>query len=537
MALTLHLQGSSTPLRLTQEHYLASGGEADLYKKRGVVYKVYHTPRSTAFASKLQWLKAHPIPNAAAIQDVLVSNADETLGYAMAYTKGCTLGQMFPTPWQQRNRWSDTNTEKVLRRMMETMACAHGLGCILVDGNEGNWLVDRDQPIAIDTDSWQIPGHKANAILPSIQDPTRHGFDAGSDWFSFAIVSFMLWTGMHPYKGMHPNYGKNALTERMKDGVSVLNSTVKVPAAMRDVARIPVGLRDWYASVFAHQTREAPPANWKASLASSVPSGKRSPTPPQGLTIIPLGVDIPTMVRTIDNRWGVDDQGYVRAWANPNANLGHADHAKGPFLRGVFLPKSAYLQDAWVANGRVFNRISESTHGLVEMQSFGQVKPEQWAVKTPWPCITQACQWFESSYVQTLMGSTFVHYIDKDAGIHMIRTPWLDGMRVHALVSTDLDNHWAVYAPRNGGNDYILVHFDRVGHVLYQETTDSTHCSGVALINGIGVVCTPNQWFIAKDTSRKQWSPGTASTYVLGSDDGLRVVSEINGKLVQLKPT
>jgi hypothetical protein len=189
-----------------------------------------------------------------------------------------------------------------------------------------------------------------------------------------------------------------------------------------------------------------------------------------------------------------------------------------------------------VANGRVFNRISESTHGLVEMQSFGQVKPEQWAVKTPWPCITQACQWFESSYVQTLMGSTFVHYIDKDAGIHMIRTPWLDGMRVHALVSTDLDNHWAVYAPRNGGNDYTLVHFDRAGHVLYQETTDSTHCSGVALINGIGVVCTPNQWFIAKGTSRKQWSPGTASTYVLGSDDGLRVVSEINGKLVQLKP-
>ena len=536
MTATVHIQGTSSTLRLSQQHYLASGGEADLYKKGNTVYKVYHSPRSAGFAEKLLWLKQHALPNVADVRDILVNNSGETLGYAMPYTPGCTLGQMFPTPWQQRNRWTDINTETVLRRMIETMTSAHAAGCILVDGNEGNWLVDRDKPIAIDTDSWQIPGHKANAILPSIQDPTRNVFDTGSDWFSFAVVSFMLWTGMHPYKGMHPKYGKNALADRMRDGVSVLDSNVNVPAAMRDSARIPVGLRDWYKAIFTHQHRESPTTNWKTFASKSVSSTRNKKGTLQGLTVIPLGVDIPSIVRTIDNRWSVDDTGYVRAWANPQAILGHADHAKGPWLRGVSLPKSAYLQDAWVANGRVFNRIAESTHGLVEMQSFGQNKPDQWAVKVPWPCITQACQWFESSYVQTLMGSTFVHYVDKDTGLYMVRTPWLDGMHVHTLVSTDRDNHWAVYAPRSGGNDYTFVHFDSSGKVLYQETTDNTHCSGVALANGIGVVCASNQWFIVKGNARKQWSPGIETHYVLGTDDGVRVVSEMDGQLVQLKP-
>lgn len=529
----VRIAGTSTSLKLGQQNYLASGGEADLYKKGATVYKIYHSARPAHFASKLEWLKAHPMPSVAGVQDVLTNNQGETVGYAMPYTQGCTLGQMFPTPWQQRHRWTPLNTENVLRRMMDIISNAHVNGCVLVDSNEGNWLVQQDAPVAIDADSWQIPGHHANAILPSIQDPKQKHFDEKTDWFSFAIVSFMLWTGMHPYKGMHPKYGKLALADRMRDGVSVFDSQVKVPGAMRDLRTIPAGLSNWYEEVFSHSERGAPPSNWTKTMVA--PSPTATPTGHlQGIEIRPLGISMPAIVRSLNQRWAIDASGKVIAWENPNVVLGHADHAKGPWFNGKSLPKSAYLQNTWVANGRVFNRNSESSHGLVEMQSFGLLGDEKWAVKTPWPCITQACHWFETSYAQTLLGATFIYYVDKQAGIHSIRTPWLNGMKIHALVSIDVDNHWVIYAPQNGGADYTLAHFDKTGHVLWSDQTESTHCSGVVLNNGVGVVCTAIQWFVTKGVQRKQWCPGVAFEYVLGTDDGIRVISEINKQKVQL---
>ncbi len=107
---------------------------------------------------------------------------------------------------------------------------AHQQGAILVDANELNWLMNRTtepEPRIVDVDSWQL-GTKwpARVIMPSIRDWHTHGFNEESDWFSYAIVTFQVFSGIHPYRGRHDGYSNNEIERRMKDNVSVFNKDV-----------------------------------------------------------------------------------------------------------------------------------------------------------------------------------------------------------------------------------------------------------------------------------------------------------------------
>jgi hypothetical protein len=132
---------------------------------------------------------------------------------------------------------------------------------LIVDANEMNWLLDESnwKLWIIDTDAWQTPSHHATAVMPSIRDPrTKNGkFDKESDWYGWGIVTFQLWTGIHPYKGKESN-GMNFL-DRMDKGISVFHNSVSVPPVVRDWNNIPTNLLNWYKDVFQNGKRLAPP--------------------------------------------------------------------------------------------------------------------------------------------------------------------------------------------------------------------------------------------------------------------------------------
>ena len=57
--------------------------------------------------------------------------------------------------------------------------------------------------------------------MDSVRDRHAAGWNEGTDWFSFALVSFQMFVGIHPYKGKHP--ALKTLDERMAQNVSVLH--------------------------------------------------------------------------------------------------------------------------------------------------------------------------------------------------------------------------------------------------------------------------------------------------------------------------
>ncbi len=124
-------------------------------------------------------------------------------------------------------------------------------------------------PWFIDTDSYSTPSFKATAIMDSVRDRRVSVYDkAGklhynpdefSDWFSFAVLAFCLYTNIHPFRGSHPNYGPKEKQKQMNDGVSVFHPGVRVPPCVNDFKLIPSRHLDWFKDIFLNNNRSIPP--------------------------------------------------------------------------------------------------------------------------------------------------------------------------------------------------------------------------------------------------------------------------------------
>jgi len=143
---------------------------------------------------------------------------------------------------------------------------------LIVDMNEYNFLVkDKyfNDVYLIDVDSCQTPSYPATAIMESIKDFHTSPFSPMSDWFSFAILSFQMYTGLHPFKGKHPSV--NTFPDKMKQHLSVYNKDVTVPAFIKDFENlIPVNYNEWYKNIFTSKHREAPPISFTDKVAKVI---------------------------------------------------------------------------------------------------------------------------------------------------------------------------------------------------------------------------------------------------------------------------
>ena len=259
---------------LTDKYYKAAGGEAAIYVNGGKVFKIYHDHTKTLPAQKIKELSA--IYNAQVVvpQDLIYdANTGDPLGYTANYIDNVEpLIKFFTRTFKQANNLDPQTIADLVKFMQIITNDVHIAHCLIADFNELNVLVNlapnKLTPYFIDVDSYQTPSFKATAIMDSIRD-RRVSKDVGgklvytpdelSDWFSWAVLTFWLYTNIHPYRGGHPNYKPNDKKKQMDDGISVFHKGVRVPPSVNPFTVIPKRHLDWYEAVFLRGERSIPP--------------------------------------------------------------------------------------------------------------------------------------------------------------------------------------------------------------------------------------------------------------------------------------
>ncbi|NJL70636.1 MAG: serine/threonine protein kinase [Candidatus Competibacteraceae bacterium] len=262
-------------VRLEQTDFLAAGGQGSVYVKAGTAFKIYTDPAKMIPLAKISELSALSDPKIIKPEQIIYNNKKRPIGYTMkALDKTEALCRVFTKAFRQRNNIENDQIVNLVQQFQQTVKHIHSKGILVVDLNELNFLLDEKfkNIYCIDVDSYRTVSFPATALMESIRD--RHmkpgQFDEGTDWFAWAIVTFQMFIGIHPYKGRHATLCD--LDARMKSNVSVLNADVSVPKVCYPFDVIPQAYRDWYRAVFENGKRCPPPKDIAAAinLASAV---------------------------------------------------------------------------------------------------------------------------------------------------------------------------------------------------------------------------------------------------------------------------
>lgn len=252
--------------KLSKDHFISQGGEGAVYVKGGLAYKIYHDPNNLIPIAKISELSS--IRDDAVIKPIdIVFYKKKPVGYSMRYIKDAQpLCKLFTKAFKQRNNLDMGKIIHLIEGMRSSVHHIHSRNILIVDCNELNFLVGGDFKTVyfIDTDSYQTPSFSATAIMDSIRDRKAKTFTKDSDWFSWGIITFQMLTGIHPYKGRHPNL--KTLEDRMKANISVFNSEVSMPRTAMSLNLIPYTFRVWYEQVFEKGARCAPPGSEEAVI-------------------------------------------------------------------------------------------------------------------------------------------------------------------------------------------------------------------------------------------------------------------------------
>lgn len=264
------------PLTIRPGDYVATGGEGSIYLAGSTVIKVYtdiKKMRRDGMPEKIKLLSALKHRFIIAPEGVVTNSSDEPIGYYMPFADGEPLSGIFTNAFRQRSKFGDKEASILVGHMREAMCFAHDHKAIMVDPNELNWKVNLTdpEPRVFDVDSWAIGRWPASVIMPSIRDWHSKKFDEATDWFAWGIVTFQIFTGIHPYKGSLPGYGLYDLEKRMKANASVFLPNIDLNRAVRDFNSIPGPLLDWYRATFQNGERNIPPSPFDKTIAKVAP--------------------------------------------------------------------------------------------------------------------------------------------------------------------------------------------------------------------------------------------------------------------------
>lgn len=310
----VYVKGEPKPVNLTQAHYVGEGGEGIVYARGQRSFKVYHDPSKMPPLAKIQELASIQDDRVIRPLGVILDGKKRPVGYTMRFIRDAwALCQLFPRSFREREGVTHDAMRYLVGKLQELFSNVHKAKVLLVDGNEMNFLVGRkfDDIYGIDAASYQTKNFPASAIMPSIRDWSVNPSDFSelSDWFSFAVVSFQMFTGIHPYKGKHSKV--KGLEARMQAGISVFDSSVKVPAVAYDFSVIPSAYRQWYEALFIQGKRLPPPGEF-GIIAVVVPKIKSV----SGSNLIDLE-DLTDLLGHVGDIRGVWDMGFSDRHSHP----------------------------------------------------------------------------------------------------------------------------------------------------------------------------------------------------------------------------
>lgn len=465
---------------LTQRDFVAAGGEGSVYAKNGTAYKVYEDSNKMIPAGKIRELAPLPTPLFSRPQHVLLDKHGKPVGYSTKFIKDAyVLCQLFPRVFREREGLTTARIFDLAKQMRGGFDAAHAAGILLVDPNEMNFLVGHDfkNVTFIDTDSYQTRSYPATAIMESIRD--RHmkhsrDFNEGTDWFGFAIVSFQMLVGIHPFKGKHPTL--KGFDARMEANVSVFHPDVRVPKATYPFDTIPRRLRGWFEAVFAQGERSAPPSDHmvvalvQPIIRAITGSGNLILEEVANFSDQVQGVwthGNHLVVSTDDGLWlngrRVGKQGTISAVGFSNRMTVPVAVSGGSLydlINKVDVPFSLKFKRMMSYDGRIYARAKHKVFEVV-LSDMGNVVASTTLAANVLP---HATRMFEGGCVQDMLGSTFITLFTASGTNHQVRIPELDEYRVleakfdHCAKGGCL---MVVGAKKHGEYDRIVFRFDR----------------------------------------------------------------------------
>lgn len=262
-------------VRLAQRDFVARGGEGDVYAKGDLAFKIYLDPARMLSQAKIAELSCLSLANIIKPLDIVEDDSHTAIGFTMrAVSNAIPLARTIAPGFRTREGLTPATMLALVEALRSGVSHVHSKGVLIVDLNEMNVLVGAryDELFFIDVDSYQTRSFPATAIMDSVRDRHATGFDAGTDWFAFAVVAFTMFVGIHPYKGTYaPHAGATPRNERldarMKANISVLNPDVRVPPSTLPFSVIPKAYRDWFEAVFERGLRQPPPDGPQAHAA------------------------------------------------------------------------------------------------------------------------------------------------------------------------------------------------------------------------------------------------------------------------------
>lgn len=500
---------------LRKSDFRARGGEGSVYVRNGTAFKIYDDPASTIPEAKIAELGAITAPNVVRPLEVVEDEHGQAIGYTMLSVEDAfTLCQLFPPVFRQREGLTPEKAFSLVRKMRDGVRHVHERGILVVDLNEMNFLVDRsfDEVFFIDVDSYQTRSFAATALMESVRDRHATRFDEGSDWFSFAVVTFQLFVGLHPYRGTYPpmkgTVAKDAMLDaRMRANVSVLNPAVARPAACLPLDVIPRVYLDWYEAVLERGLRAAPPDGAYAAIATAAANPVMQPTAGGTLAVSELyayGADVVAYVRgVVLTADGVYAGSRRIAAAPPGARIailasGRAVLAwlEGRRLRLVDTERGREIDAAIAAeaiaasDGRVYAKHGD---GLFEIRFVETPSRVVAAASRVGNVHEHATQLFDGVAIHSLLGAWHASLLPESGRCVSVRVPELDG---YAIVDARFESGvLVIVAARGGVYDRFVFRFDdrlRAYDVRVMPDVASTGVNFTVLDSGVCLLAAEN---------------------------------------------
>jgi serine/threonine protein kinase len=503
----VHVKGKGQ-VDLTSNDFVAEGGQGKIYSKGNVVYKVYHDPKKMIPVAKIQELHALTTSNIVKPEDLLMDGKNKLIGYTMRFVPNThPLCKLFTKAFRQREQVTEGQIVGIVQKMRETVRHIHDHKMLIVDLNEMNFLVPPkfDDVYFIDVDSYQTPSYHATALMESVRDRhmTPGHFTELTDWFSFGVVSFQLFIGIHPYKGKHPKYtGVDALDERMKDNISVLNKAVAMPAVCYPLANIPKGYLDWYKRLFEKGERLPPPENLHAAVVVVAQVKKISGSNFFDIAEVAVGdKDIinyfySNNAEIIVTEDSVYYNGRQDALSVKNPVFGFTpkmNHPIGAYPHNGFVRIYDLIggQELHQCSGKAVmshdNRLyAQNDISILEVQIFEGQKTFV-SMRAVGNCLENATQMFDGVVIQNLLGSYYASFFPVSGQCHQVALKELNGYKV---LDAKFDNGvLMVVVSKAGKYNRLVMRFDKDWTYDVREVKDITY-SGLnftTLDNGICV--------------------------------------------------
>ena len=486
-------------VNLTQGNFLAAGGEGQVYAHGVEAFKVYLKPERMIPEAKIAELAGIADDRVIRPKNVLLDAKGTAVGYSMRRVADAhPLCQLFTKAFRDREGVDGATVLRLVQGMQRSVGAVHEAGVLIVDANEMNFLAARDfgEVYFIDVDSYQTPHYPATALMEGVKDWSANGkWTPGSDWFSWGIVTFQLFVGIHPYKGKHASV--KGLPERMKANLSVFNRAVSVPQMVPPFDVIPGAYRSWYKAVFEDGFRGLPPVDAQISTALGTARPVASAT---AVTLTLLRVahtgDILEYVA-----WGGEEAAIISrptgrsAWildggrnrempVVPGGHLAHTAagvplyawiergdvHVRDLRHGGAEVPLTLRGRALETADGRVYVHSGESVVEIEFFEAGGKLLGAPRVVANVAPLATQL---YPGVAMQSVLGAWYANLFPAAGRSDQVRLNSLDGARVlearcewpTLIVAAERGGTVDRYVYEVGASTAILRWVDRnVGH-------------------------------------------------------------------------